>query len=146
MKQNFIGFADSDKFLAAVDSARPINLNVGRKFGKPDRRFGISVDSTVLTMSQVLGDEVLYFEHITHRYQVANGHILDHDEKKHIRLSAQVEEIAKQYLIDHALTWREALLSMPRTYITLNGHPTFLTWDKENECFRYRKEEGEPSC
>ncbi len=140
MSQQFIGFADSDKFLGAIDPTKPINLNVSRKYGKPDHRFGISVDSTVITMSQVRGNEVLYFEHATHRFQVANGHVMDLDEEKHIRLGTEVQAAAELYLTDHCLTWRDALLSMPRTYTHLDGVATFLTYDKENGGhYRYSK-------
>ncbi len=142
MNQQFIGFADSDKFLAAVDPAKPINLNVGHKCGQPDRRFGISVDSTVITMSQVYGNEVLYFEHVTHRYQVANGYVMDLDERKHIRLGEEVQAAAEMYLKDHGLNWRDALLSMPRDYMTLDGVATFLAYDKDDGGhFRYQKVE-----
>lgn len=140
MSQQFIGFADSDKFLAAIDRSRPVNLNVGRKFGRPDKRFGLAVDSTVLTLSQVQGNEVLYFEHVTHRYNVANGHVMDLDEEKHIRLADQVLEAAKQYLQEQGVTWRDALLSMPRNYMTLDGVPTFLQYDKESG-YLYRRAE-----
>jgi hypothetical protein len=142
MKQNYIGFADSDKFLAAVDRSRSINLNVGRKFGRPDRRFGVAIDSTVITMSQVQGDEVLYFEHVTNRYQTIGGRVMDMDEGKHVRLAEQVQEIAKQYLTDRGVTWRDALLSMPRSYITLDGESTFLKYDKTSDSFLYRKAEA----
>jgi hypothetical protein len=143
MKSHFIGFADSDKFLAAIDRERPVNLNVGRKFGRPDRRFGISVDSTVITLSQVRGNEVLYFEHVTHRYQTTGGQVLDLDEKKHVRLAKQVHKAAEQYLQDRGVSWRDALLSMPRNYMTLDGVATFLRYDKETESYHYRKAEGE---
>ncbi len=142
MKQNFIGFADSDKFLAAIDRSRPINLNISRKPGRPNGRFGIAVDSTVLRMSQVLENEVLYFEQITNRYQVVGGRVLDADENRHVRLAEQVDEIAQQYLTDHGVTWREALLSMPRSYTTLNGSAPFLQYDKESDSFSYRKAEA----
>lgn len=142
MKQNFIGFADSDKFLAAINRGLPVNLNVGRKFGRPDKRFGVSIDSTVLTMSQVQGNEVLYFEHVTHRYQVVHGQILELDREKPHRLAEQVLEAAKQYLNDHGVTWREALLSMPSSYITLDGVATFLVYEKESDSYLYRNTEA----
>lgn len=97
----------------------------------------------MLTMSQVYGSEVLYFEQVTHSYNVVNGHVMDLDEEKHIRLAAEVQAAAELYLTDHCLTWRDALLSMPRNYMTLNGVATFLSYEKEDGGhFRYRKVEA----
>lgn len=142
MKQQFVGFADSDKFLSACDRSRPINLAVTRKGGKPDRRFGMAVDSTVVTLSQVNDVEVLYFEHVTHRYHVAHGQVFERDETKHQRLAGQVDQAARQYLQDHGFAARDAMLSMPRNYTSLDGLATFLKYDKETESYSYQKADG----
>ncbi len=137
----FIGFSDSDKFLAAIDPSKPINLNISRKHGRPDKRFGIAVDSTVLTLSQVQGNEALYFAHATHRYQVMNGEVfgLDKDAPKH--MADQVQKAVEEYLRRHNITWREALLAMPVNLVTLDGEPTFLKYDIHNHSYSYREPE-----
>jgi hypothetical protein len=139
MKQNFIGFADSDKFLSAIDKSRPVNLMVGRKNGRADRKYGMAIDCTVLTMSQAKDGEVLYFEYVAHKYQTLHGEIFNCDKERPARLGEQVMKAAGQYLDDHGIAWREALLSMPMNYITMNGEPTFLKWDKE-EGYSYKAE------
>ena len=137
MTLKFIGFADSDKFIEAVDRSRPVDLTIGRKSGKPDKRFGIAGDSSVLTMSQVQGDEALYFECITYRWTVSNGQSFEIDQDKPRRLADQAFEAAKRYLTDHNIKYREALLAMPISYVKMNGEPTFLKWDKASESYLY---------
>lgn len=137
--KHYIGFADSEKFLEAVERERQINLDVSRKAGRPDRRFGIAVDCTVLTLSQVQGDEVLYFQHVTHRYQTNGGQVMDLDETKHVRLARQVLEITQEYLNEQGVSWRQALLAMPRNYTTLDGDATFLRYDKESQSYLRRQ-------
>ena len=137
MKQNYIGFSDSDQFLAAVNKLKPINLNVGRKNGKPGK-YGMAIDMTVVCLSQAQGDEVLYFQHATHKYQTLRGEIFDGDQEKPARLAEQVLAAAKQYLIDHGFIFREALLSMPINYITMDGDATFLKYSSE-EGYSYKE-------
>ena len=136
MNPNYIGFADSDAFLAAADPAKPINLNVGTKHGKPGR-YGLSVDYTILIMSQAHGDEVLYFEHIVHRYQAMSGEPMGFGDSKRIRLAEQAEQAAGRYLGERGFTCRQALLSMPANYVTLDGLPTFLAYDKSSDSYLY---------
>jgi hypothetical protein len=137
MKQQFIGFADSNKFLEAIDRSKPVNLFVGQKSGRPDRKFGIAVDATILTMSQVSGDEVLYFNDITHRWQSHGGHVFEADENRPHRLALKVMELTKRWLDDNQVQYREALLSMPTNYITLEGKATFLKYRKDGDTFEY---------
>ena len=140
MTQSFVGFADSDKFLAALDPSRPVNLNINRQHGKADKRYGLAVDSTVLIMSQVRGCEVLYFEHVVHRYQVMNGqYFVEAEKEEAMRLADQVRKATEEYLSRHNITWRDALLSMPMNYTKLDGEPTFLKWDKETEAYSYQE-------
>src|SRR5512138_3413411 len=138
MKQNYIGFADSDKFIEAVDVMRPVNLNVGRRSGRPDRKFGILPQSIELTISQVQGDEVLYFECTTGRWQALNGRPMMQDEDAPRRWASSAFAAAAQYLADHQFTFREALLAMPANYVKMHGEATFLRWNKETESYEYR--------
>lgn len=133
----FVGFANSEKFLAAVDRTRPINLSVARRHGKADRRFGMRIDATVLTMSQVQGSEVIYFEHATHRYSVLNGEIFEKDKDRPHRLAEQVREFAERYLTESGVTWRDAMVSMPVNFVTLDGDAVFLKWDQRQESYLY---------
>lgn len=137
MKQQFIGFADSAKFLEAIDRSKPVNLFVGKKSGRPDRKFGVSVDSTILTISQVRDNEVLYFNDATHRWQSVGGHPMERDEGRPYRLSMQVLEHAKHWLDDNQVQYREAMLSMPKNYIQLEGRSTFLKYNKTDDAFEY---------
>lgn len=139
----FIGFASSDKFIDAIDHKRPVNLSVHRKFGKP-MKYGISIDNTILIMSQVVDGEVLYFQMTCHRYQTMQGQPLmsDRDPSKVSRISDQVKSFAERYLDDHGLSWREACVSMPANYITLDGEATFLKWDKPADGYLYVDGDG----
>lgn len=141
MKQIFVGFADSDKFLAAVDKNLPVNLSISRKHGKPDRRFGMAIDSTVLNMSQAQPNEVIYFQHVVHKYQVLHGEIFGRDTGKVGRLAEQVRVLTEQYLTERGISWRDAMVSAPVNYVMLDGEPTFLKWDKESDSFQYLLEE-----
>ncbi len=127
----FVGFSDSDAFLKAIDVSRSINLNISTRHGRQDKKFGMAQDSSVLTMSQVQGDEVIYFEFAFHRYAVLMGKPFDIEEQRIIQLSDQVRYAVEQYLIKHDLTWRSALVSMPLNCIRLEGEPTFLKYDKD---------------
>ncbi len=134
----FIGFADSDKFIEAIDRVRPVNLMIGRKSGKPDKQFGLSIDSSLLIISQIQGDEALYFECVTYRWRVLNGESMDLDQDKPQRLADQAYEAAKHYLDIHGIQYREAMLAMPASYIKMEGQATFLHWDKDSESYSYR--------
>jgi hypothetical protein len=135
MKQQYIGFPDSEKFIQAIDRTKPVNLFVGQKNGRPDKRFGIAVDSTILTLSQVQGDEVLYFNDITHRWHSNDGLVMDIDEDRPRRLAKMVFDIARKWLTANDIQFREALLAMPVNYIMLEGKSTFLKYDKPSDSF-----------
>jgi len=132
----FIGFANSDKFIDAIDHKRPVNLSVHRKFGKPGK-YGISIDSTILEMSQVVDGEVLYIQKTCHRYQCLQGSPMERDGGRIERISTQVKNLAERYLDDYGLSWREAYVSMPANYVTLDGEATFLKWDKPADGYLY---------
>ncbi len=138
MKQNYIGFADSDKFIEAVDHSRPVNLNVGRQSGRPDRKFGILPQSLVLTISQVQGDEVLYFECTTGRWNSINGSPMMQDEEAPRRWAVSAFEAAVQYLKEHDITFREALLAMPISLMKMHGDATFLHWNEQSKLYEYK--------
>lgn len=140
MRQNYIGFTDSDKFLAAIDRSQVVNLTVTHNSGVPNK-LGLSVDRAILSISQVRDNEVLYFESVLVRYQMVNGVPLGPDEERHIRLATQALAIAEQYLKDAGVTWREALLSVPKALTVLRGSTTFLHYDKPSDSFQYRKAE-----
>jgi len=133
---NFVGFPTPGQFLANIDLSRPVNVMVTRKHG-PSGELGIALDSTVLTFSQAGQHETVYFECTVNRYQVYQGKVMDPSQKVE-EIADQVDRHAKQYLTDHEIIWREALLSMPENYHTLNGSPEFLKWDKENKCYVYQ--------
>jgi len=138
MKQNYIGFTDSDAFLAAIDRTRPVNLSVSHRAGRADAKLGIAVDTTSVTFSQGNADEVLYFQHVTQRYQVIGGQVMDADDDRPRRLAAQVLEVAKEYLRANDIKFRPALLSMPKNYVALDGHATFLRYYKETDSFQFK--------
>lgn len=135
MSENYIGFADSDKFLEAIDRTKPVNLSMTRRSGHGDRRFGISIDQLVLTVSQAQPDEILYFECTPFRWQSVAGRPMLQDEDKPARLASESLRAAEKYLTDHGVIWREALLAMPSNYTTMHGEATFLHWNKEAESY-----------
>lgn len=137
MKNSFVGFGNSDKFIDAIDRERPINLSISCRRGKPDRRYGMAIDATVLTMSQAQENETVYFETAVHKYRTLNGEYFGTDKEKVSRVARQVQEAVEKYLGEFGVTWRDAMLSMPLSYVKLEGDPTFLKWDNEGETFHY---------
>ncbi len=135
MTLKYVGFADSDKFIEAVDRKRPVNLNVGRQNGKPDRRFGILPMTLLLTISQVQGDEVLYFECAAYHWRSLNGEPMLQDTDLPRRLAVEVYDLAAKHLKDHDISFREALLAMPTNYLKMHGAAMFLQWDEARQSY-----------
>ena len=138
MKPQYIGFGNSQKFMEAIDPARPVNVFVGRMFGNPDRKYGLATDSIALLMTQVRELEVLYLYDIVLRFRVQNGHILERDEERPMRLATQVFDLARQWLKDHDIPSRDAMLSMPTNLIILEGNSLFMQFNKESDAFDYQ--------
>jgi len=135
---HFVGFSTTNDFLQAIDHNKPVNLSVTKKFGERNT-YGMSLDQTILTVSQASADEVLYFEQRVHRYQSIHGNPFSCDTKKVNRIAETVRELAIRWLEENGLKWRAAMLAMPSDYLTLDGVAEFLEYNKEEENYVYQK-------
>lgn len=132
----FTGFSTCKDFLEAIDRFEVVNLSVGHREISHDRKYGLGIEGTFLTMSQVSGGEVLYFSSIVHRYRTIGGKPMDHDGQVP-KIAAQVEEFAIRFLKENEIKFRRALVAMPKSYVMLDGTTGFLKYNGESREFEY---------
>jgi len=140
--KNFIGFNSLEKLLEVCDRTQPVDGMPVTDSGKPDRRFGISIDRHIILVSQAQPNgEVLYCRIITANYQALAGiGALSRGENYSARTES-AWKIVKDEIRGRGFELREALVATPKGYQFLDGQAECLRYNKDTDLFEHREVE-----
>ena len=136
--KNYIGFNSLEKLLEQADKSLSIEAMPIIQPGRADRRFGISICTQMIVVSQFKAQDVLYVRIITGRFQSLDGiHPIDSARERYVARSESAWVIVQNVIKEHGFTIREALAGFPKTLRFLDGHADCLHYNKQTDLYEH---------
>lgn len=136
MSKPFVGFGRSSDWLTEVDRSLPVNAECVEEAGRAGK-YGMSVTSVQIVVSQVNNGEVLYFMCQVDEYVTINGQIMGSgkEEESHQRRAKTAYDLTLAWLSAARIYTRKAIIATPKNYKMLRGVQTYMKYDKESDSY-----------
>jgi hypothetical protein len=130
----FIGYFDLEEWAKNCIGNR-INASLFSDPGTPGQ-YGQRIDKMVIECSQVQDDTAHYCRIPVVSIATMNGQPFDPDANVRRERAGQAWEMVRDWLTEQGFELRQAIVSMPRDLMCVDGWANFLGYDKEHGYFR----------
>lgn len=123
MKTNpvlFIGYNTVDRWLSAIDVRRPVYASMVTEPGEV-AQYGIRTDQVAVMLAQPDADVVHYFRALVMELRYVEDQPFDVDHKRKLAAIKDAWTKVQDWLLDHGLDYREAVIAAPKDLRFLDG-------------------------